>query len=86
MDNSGDTTQSLKATFDRAEGLRTALEKTFDCNCESYQTNVKEAIKAYEECKKLVVGLSLFSTNEILEDVSSSEIKYATCDMTDLRR
>lgn len=76
MDSSADTDQSLRALFDKAEALRTSLEKTYDCNCEGYQTKLKDAIKTYEECKKLVAGLSLFSPNEILEDVSSPEIKY----------
>jgi len=76
MDNSTNTNQSLRATFDRAEALRASLEKTHDCNCESYQTKLKSTIKTYEECKKLVAGLSLFSPNETLEDVSSPEIRY----------
>jgi len=76
MDNSADTDQSLRVTFDKAAALRTSLEKTYDCNCEGYQTKLKDAIRTYEECKKLVAGLSLFSPNEILEDVPSPEIKY----------
>ena len=75
MDNSTDTDQSLRVTFGKAEALRISLEKTYDCNCEGYQTKLKDAIKTYEECKKLVAGLSLFSPNEILEDISSLEIK-----------
>jgi len=82
MDNSADTDQSLRVTFDKAEALRTSLEKTYDCNCEGYQTKLKDAVKTYEECKKLVAGLSLFSPNEILEDVSSPEIKYVRAVIT----
>ncbi|RPB29395.1 TAP42-like protein [Terfezia boudieri ATCC MYA-4762] len=80
MDSSADTDQSLRVTFVKAEALRTSLEKTYDCNCEGYQTKLKDAIKAYEECKKLVADLSLFSPNEILEDISSPEIKYMLID------
>ncbi|KAF8477225.1 TAP42-like protein [Kalaharituber pfeilii] len=67
---------SLRSTFDSAEGLRQSLEQTFDCNCESYQSKLKDAISAYQDCKKLIQDLSLFSPNESLEDVASSELKY----------
>lgn len=73
-DNS-DSNSSLKASFDSAETLRKSLEETFDCNCDTYQDKVRAAIAAYKECKDVVEAVSLFSPNETLEDVSSSEIK-----------
>lgn len=67
--------QSLKSTFVAAEGLRESLERTLDCNGESYQAQLTTAIQTFEECKRLVAVLSLFSPNETLEDISSSELK-----------
>lgn len=75
MEASADVDQSLKSTFVTADGLRVSLERTFDCNGESYQTQLTAAIRTFEECKRLVTMLSLFSPNETLEDISSSELK-----------
>ena len=75
MEASADADQSLKSTFVTAEGLRVSLERASDCNSESYQTQLTTAIQTFEECKRLVACLSLFSPNETLEDVSSSELK-----------
>lgn len=76
MDNSGDSDQSLRTTFEAAENLRRSLEKSYDINSEGYQSKLKNAVSKYEECKRLLQALSLFSPNEFMEDVASSEIKY----------
>ncbi|KAI5785540.1 TAP42-like protein [Peziza echinospora] len=79
-ENDQESNSSLRTAFEAAEALRRALEETYDCNCESYQSKVRAAITAHQECKKLVQDLALFSPNEIFEDISSSELRYLLID------
>lgn len=75
MEASVDANQSLRSTFVAAEGLRVSLERTFNFNGEGFQLQLTTAIRTFEECKRLVAILSLFSPNETLEDISTSELK-----------
>lgn len=43
---------------------------------EHYQTQLKEAIKCFEEARTKSENLSLFSLNERIEDVNTNDIKY----------
>ncbi|KAK7755558.1 Type 2A phosphatase-associated protein 42 [Diatrype stigma] len=68
--------RSLKAVFDTAEQKRLALEGTFQASSPSFQEDLAFALKAYEECLQIIDKISLFSINEGLEDISTSNLPY----------
>jgi hypothetical protein len=72
------TDSSLKSLFDSAERQRLAIESSWSSNTQSYQQDVASTIKIYEDCCKLRDSLSLFSPNEILEDVNSGDLQYVS--------
>ena len=67
---------SLKSVFDAAERKRLALENTFAANSPSYHDDLASALKSYEQCVHIIDKISLFSTNEGLEDLSTSSLPY----------
>jgi len=67
---------SLKAIFNSAERQRLAVESSWETNTEKYQEDVANALSAYQECRQLADRLALFSPNETLEDINSSDIQY----------
>ncbi|CAD6446323.1 6148325e-b84a-471a-a13c-ac9ddf3c9088 [Sclerotinia trifoliorum] len=67
---------SLKTIFNSAERQRLAVESSGETNTEKYQEDVANALSAYQECRQLADRLALFSPNETLEDINSSDIQY----------
>ncbi|EKG16740.1 TAP42-like protein [Macrophomina phaseolina MS6] len=72
--------QSLRALFASAEAKRKELESSYDSNSDAYQQKLQSAIATYEECLTVADRVSLFSSNEALEDVSSGDIQYMLID------
>lgn len=70
--------QSIKSLFSSAERQRKDIEASWDSNTATYQQNLAAAITAYENCLKLADRLSLFSTNETLEDLTSGDLQYVS--------
>lgn len=70
--------QSIKGLFSKAERAREELAASYEPNSPTYQENLENAIATYVQCLKKVEDFSLFSPNETLEDVSSSDIQYAS--------
>ncbi|KAF1955996.1 type 2A phosphatase-associated protein 42 [Byssothecium circinans] len=73
---SDDEPKSIRALFTTAERLRNDLSNAYDSNHPAYQENLTNAIATYESCLTLADQVSLFSPNESLDDVSSSDIQY----------
>ncbi|KAK4112316.1 TAP42-like protein [Canariomyces notabilis] len=72
-----DEPRSLKTVFADAESKRLALENSqFAPNSAEYSDVVSSAIKLYEECLRLIDAVSLFSPNESLEDLSTSDLPF----------
>jgi len=71
-----DEPQSLRACYTDAECKRRNLDTIFDTNSDNYQENLTSAIAKYEECVRIAAEVSLFSTNETLEDISSGDLQY----------
>jgi hypothetical protein len=69
--------QTLRGLFSRAERIREDLSSSYETNSPTYQENLSAAIATYEECLKISKQVSLFSPNETLEDISSSDLQYA---------
>ncbi|CAJ2514153.1 Uu.00g022720.m01.CDS01 [Anthostomella pinea] len=68
--------RTLKSVFQAAEQRRLALEGNYETTSPSYVANLAEALKLYHECTQLVYTISLFSPNESLEDISTSDMPY----------
>ena len=68
--------QSLRGLFSKAERAREELSSSYEANSPTYQENLSATIATYEECLKISEQVSLFSPNETLEDISSSDLQY----------
>ncbi|KAF2129259.1 type 2A phosphatase-associated protein 42 [Dothidotthia symphoricarpi CBS 119687] len=70
--------QSIRGLFVSAERARKDLSSSYDSNSPAFQENLNTAIATYQECLKLAEQVSLFSPNETLEDISSTDLQYMT--------
>ncbi|KAL6238626.1 hypothetical protein BDW75DRAFT_201203 [Aspergillus navahoensis] len=70
--------QTLRSVFTDAKRQKTALETRTDTNSDTYRSDVNATIAKFEECQRLVGALSMFSSNELLEDVSTGDLPYLT--------
>ncbi|GMG07707.1 unnamed protein product [Aspergillus oryzae] len=78
--------QSLRALFAAAKSEKSALESRFDTNTEQYRNDVNATIAKLEECARLVAVLSLFSSNEPLEDIATGDLPQLQTDDEDVRQ
>ena len=67
---------SLGSLFRDAEALRLRIESAQDTVSQAYLNDVTAAVNALEECRVLADQLSLFRSNETLEDISTGNLKY----------
>lgn len=67
-----DEPRTLKSIFSKAEAKRLALEGQYEAN----QDDLALALKLYEECLQTITKVSLFSDNEGLEDINTSDLPY----------
>ncbi|KAL3472100.1 TAP42-like protein [Aspergillus californicus] len=72
--------KTLSALFTEAKREKTALESRPDSNTEAYRSDVNATIAKLEECQRLASALSMFSSNELLEDISTNDLPYLTVD------
>ncbi|KAI0458633.1 TAP42-like family protein [Xylaria acuta] len=68
--------RTLKSVYQAAEGRRLAIEGSYEKTSPSYQEDVAAALQHYEECVRIIDGISLFSRNESLEDIATSDLPY----------
>ncbi|KAJ5747411.1 uncharacterized protein N7511_009107 [Penicillium nucicola] len=68
--------QSLRALFASAKEQKDKLGSRGDTNTEAYRDDVNATIAKFQECQRQISMLSLFSSNESLEDVSTNDIQY----------
>lgn len=68
--------QNLRAVYNAAEEKRRQLDAAGNTNAPAYQEQLASAISAYEQCLHMASRVSLFSPNESLDDISSSNIQY----------
>ncbi|KAL2023064.1 hypothetical protein VTK56DRAFT_3974 [Thermocarpiscus australiensis] len=72
-----DEPRSLKAVWADAESKRLALESSsLPPNSAEYSDTVSSAVQLYQQCLGLIDALSLFSPNESLEDLSTSNLPF----------
>jgi len=67
--------RSLRSCFIQAEAKRKSLEVSRDTNSATFQKNLTSVVSDYEECLKIIDQVSLISSNESLEDVSSGDLQ-----------
>ncbi|KAJ5488934.1 hypothetical protein N7539_003824 [Penicillium diatomitis] len=70
--------QSLRSLFQSAKDAKAGLESRGDTNSQEYQDAVNTAIAKFGECQRQVSVLSLFSSNEPLDDISTGDVQYLT--------
>ncbi|KAF3043097.1 hypothetical protein E8E11_007415 [Didymella keratinophila] len=68
--------QSIRGLFAKAERAREELGESYEPNSPIYQENLEKTIATYIKCLKKTEDFSLFSPNETLEDITSSDIQY----------
>ncbi|KAI5868280.1 TAP42-like family protein [Durotheca rogersii] len=68
--------RSLKSVFKAAELMRTVIEGARDATLDQYREDLAQALELYQECTRIISNISLFSPNEGLEDISTSDIPY----------
>ncbi|KAK3318447.1 TAP42-like protein [Apodospora peruviana] len=71
-----DEPRSLKEIFADADSKRLSLEQAHDTTSDSYTETVSAAVKGYQDCLRLINTFSIFSPNETLEDISTSDLPY----------
>ena len=69
MDASG---ASLREIFSSAKGKQEEL----DSGTARYQEMLQATISAFEECRKLISKLAVFSPNEEIEEISTQDLQY----------
>jgi immunoglobulin-binding protein 1 len=67
---------SLRGLFLKAEKAREELSSSYEPNSPTFQEKLSATIATYEECLKIAEQVSLFSPNETLEDISSTDLQY----------
>lgn len=73
-----DQPQSLRSLFAAAKAAKTSLESRTDSTTDAYRADVNATIAQFEECQRIIQSLSLFSSNESLEDIATADLQYET--------
>ncbi|KAK7218727.1 hypothetical protein V2G26_006730 [Clonostachys chloroleuca] len=74
--DASDTPQSLRALFDAAEAKRQIVESSYDSSSPTYASELEAAISLYTKTHEAIATSSLFSPNEGIEDVATSELPF----------
>jgi thiamine monophosphate kinase len=74
------TDQNIRTLFTTAEAARETIEASRQPNTPEHQDSIRRAIALYEECRTLADQLGMFSRNESLDDISSTDLQYLLID------
>lgn len=77
---SSEEPQSLRSLYEAAEEKRHALNNSFDATAPAYRSDLEAALSLYNSARDKISVLALFSTNEGIEDVSTTDIPYLLLD------
>ena len=77
MDDTQDT--SLRETFDHVKQNQQELQN-LDPRTDAFRDHLESALNGLVRCLKLIKDLSIFSSNEELEDISTHNLQYLTVD------
>lgn len=67
--------ESIRSLFDAADAAKEELRGPYDSNSGHYQQSLQTAITKYQKCKDLINQASIFSLNESLEELSTSDLR-----------
>jgi immunoglobulin-binding protein 1 len=70
-----DEPRSIRAVYDDAEQKRAILENS-PYNSPAFQDSLLAALTLFEQCLSIADRISLFSTNESLEDIASADLQF----------
>jgi len=68
---------SLKELFNNAKTSQDELD-SLDPRSAAYKKTLQSTIDSLQRCRRLVQQLSLFSTNEDVEDISTQDLQFVT--------
>lgn len=71
-----DHDSSLRGVYQDAEATRRSLDSIINSISEAFQERLLKAIQLYEQCLAIVDQLHLFSPNETLEDIASTDLQF----------
>lgn len=66
--------QPLRSLFHSALNLKKELENSADSTSDVYKDQLRNAINQLEECQRRIAQVSLFSSNEGLEDINTNDL------------
>ena len=70
--------QNIKSLFVQAERRKQEVDQAYDRQSTAYHDNLAACIATYEECRVLADRLSVFSSNETVDDIATGDLPYAT--------
>jgi immunoglobulin-binding protein 1 len=68
--------QSLRDLLQAAKAHQQSIESSAQPNSDAYRGEVSAAVAKLEECQRLISQVSLFSSNEGLEDITTADLQY----------
>ncbi|KAG9259243.1 TAP42-like protein [Emericellopsis atlantica] len=71
-----DTPQTLSSLLEATEKQRTDLESRADATSAAYAADVESTIALHQQLLETLAAASVFSVNETLDDVATSELPY----------
>ncbi|KAL9625203.1 MAG: hypothetical protein Q9160_000605 [Pyrenula sp. 1 TL-2023] len=71
-----DSDQSLRGLFSVAREKQQLLETQLDPSAPEYAETLRLAIRNFEECLRMLAHLSIFSSNESLDEVATADLQY----------
>ncbi|KAJ4139028.1 Type 2A phosphatase-associated protein 42 [Fusarium oxysporum] len=77
---SSEEPQSLRSLYEAAEEKRHALDNACEATSPAYRSDLEAALSLYSSARDQISALALFSSNEGLEDVSTSDLPYLLLD------
>ncbi|KAF4979211.1 hypothetical protein FDECE_18100, partial [Fusarium decemcellulare] len=77
---SSDEPRSLRSLYEAAEEKRHALDNAFEATSPAYRADLEAALSLYTRARDQIAAVSLFSPNEGVEDISTSDLPYLLLD------
>ncbi|KAI5289559.1 hypothetical protein KEM54_003663 [Ascosphaera aggregata] len=79
MEGEEEQSQTLRSLFQSALSLKEELSSaTADGTSDAYRDRLRDAISKLEECQRRIAQLSLFSSNESVEDITTNDLPFLT--------
>ena len=67
---------NIRRLFSTAKSFREQVDAPSESSSSAFLENLRAAIVALDECRKLADRIALFSSNETQDDISSADLQY----------